>query len=76
MALHGTVAAGLAFRLGTGYQLRLEGRDVITLLDQVTGPADPSSGTLVPPRSGHVFHNFAFTVALDVILEQSHRRRY
>jgi hypothetical protein len=76
MALHGTVAAGLAFRFGTGYQLRLEGRDVITLLDQVTGRADPSSGTLMPLRSERFFHNFALTVALDVILEQSHRRRY
>ena len=76
MALHGTLAAGLAFRVGTGYQLRLEGRDVITFLDQVTGRGDPSSGTLVLPHSGRLFHNFALTAALDVILEQSHRRRY
>lgn len=76
MALHGTLAAGLAFRLGTGYQLRLEGRDVITLLDQVTGRADPTSGTLALPHSGRFYHNFALTAALDVILEQSHRRRY
>jgi hypothetical protein len=76
LALHGTVGAGLVFRLGTGYQLRLEGRDVIALLDQVTGRADPSSGTLVPPRTGSFFHNFALTVALDVILEPSRRRRY
>ena len=76
MALHGTLAAGLAFRLGTGYQLRLEGRDVITRLDRVTGRADPSSGTLALPHSGGFFHNFALTAALDVILEQSHRRRY
>ena len=76
VAVQGTVGAGLAFTLGTGYQLRLEGRDVIALLDVVTGRADPSSGTLAPPRSERFFHNFALTVALDVILEHSHRRRY
>jgi hypothetical protein len=76
VAFQGTVGAGLAFRLGTGYQLRLEGRDVIALLDRVTGRADPSSGTLAPPRSGRFFHNFALTVTLDVILEHSRRRRY
>lgn len=76
VAVHGTVAAGVVFTMGTGYQLRLEGRDIIARLDQVTGRADPSSGTLVPPSSGRLFHNFALTVALDVILEHSRRRRY
>ena len=76
VALQGTVGAGLAFKLGTGYQLRLEGRDVMAMLEVVTGRADPSSGTLSPPRSERFFHNFALTVALDVILAHSHRRRY
>ena len=76
VGLHGTLAAGLVFTMGTGYQVRLEGRDVMAVLDQVTGRADPSSGTLVPPRSGRLVHNFALIVALDVILEHSRRRRY
>jgi hypothetical protein len=76
VALHATAAVGLAFALGTGYQLRFEGRDVIAQLDQVSGRADPSSGTLALPHSGRFFHNFALTIALDVILQQSRRRRY
>jgi hypothetical protein len=73
---HFTLGAGAAFPLGPSYQLRVEGRDVITRLDRVTGPADPSGGTLYPPHGGKVRHNFVFAVAFDVILEKRRGRRY
>ncbi len=77
--VHVTVGAGVAFSLGTGYQLRFEGRDVMARLDRVTGPAtgtDPATGSLTPPHGGHFFHNLAFVVALDVIFEKRRGRRY
>ena len=77
--VHVTVGAGLALAAGTGYQLRIEGRDVIARLDRVTGLADPNNsatGSLVPPHRARLFHNLVFTVALDVIFEKRRGRRY
>ena len=73
---HFSFAVGLALSLGPASQLRLEGRDVVTSLDRVTGLADPSRGTLYPPHAGRSLHNFAFIVAFDVILEKRRGRRY
>ncbi len=77
-AVHLALGAGVAVTMGTAYQLRFEGRDVLALLDRVTGPANPSSasGALMPPRRGRVFHNFIFVMALDVVFEKRHGRRY
>jgi hypothetical protein len=77
--MHVTLGAGVAFSLGPGYQLRLEGRDVIAEIDGVTGlanPHDPTTSSLSPPHGGHFYHNFAFTVALDVVFEKRRGRRY
>jgi len=77
--VHVAVGAGLALAAGTGYQLRIEGRDVIARLDRVTGLADPNNpatGSLVPPHRARLFHNLVFTVALDVIFEKRRGRRY
>ncbi|HUL04680.1 MAG TPA: hypothetical protein VLV16_15765 [Gemmatimonadales bacterium] len=73
---HVTAALGLAFSLGPGYQFRLEGRDIMMRLDAVTGPGDPSTGTLVLPHSAQFYHVFALTATLDVILERARKRRY
>ncbi len=78
-AAHVTVGAGLAFALGTGYQLRLEARDVVTELDRVTGlanPDNPATGSLAPPHGERWYHNLAFVVVLDVIFEKRRGRRY
>jgi hypothetical protein len=78
-ALHLTVGAGVAFSLGTGYQLRFEGRDVIARMDAVTGLANPndlSTSSLSPPHAERFYHNFAFTVAVDVVFEKRRGRRY
>ena len=77
--VHVSVGAGLALAEGKGYQLRVEGRDVIARVDRVTGLADPSNpatGALAPPHGGRFFHNLVFTVALDVIFEKRRGRRY
>lgn len=71
-----TAAAGVAMPLGQGYQLRLEARDTYTRLDRVGGLANPSSGTLTPPRGDRFVHVLIFAVGLDVVLEQKRGRRY
>jgi hypothetical protein len=77
-SLHFTVGAGVAVSMGTGYQLWLEGRDVMAQLDQVTGLADPSgsAGVLIPPHGSRLLHNFVFVMGLDVVFEKQRRRRY
>lgn len=71
-----TAAVGMTLALGPGYQFRLEGRDHFTRLDRVTGPADPTTGTLMPPHGGAFFHNFVFVAGLDIVLERKRGRRY
>ena len=77
-ALHLTVGAGVSVTMGTGYQIWFEGRDVMAQLERVTGLADPtgSTGTLVPPHSSRLLHNFVFAIGLDVVFEKQRRRRY
>ena len=77
--MHVALGAGVAVGVGPGYRVRFEGRDVMARLDQVTGPADPSSptsGSLTPPHAARFTHNLMFIVALDVIFEQRRGRRY
>ena len=73
-----TFGVGVAVATGRGYQLWLEGRDVIAMLDHVTGPADPTdpSGSLFPPHGSKFFHNFVLAMGLDVIFEQRRGHRY
>lgn len=77
-ALHLTFGAGVAVSMGTGYQLWIEGRDVIAQFNLVGGPADPSgaSGVLVPPYGSRLLHNFVFAMGLDVVFEKQRHRRY
>lgn len=76
--LHVTFGAGVAVSMGTGYQVWLEGRDVMAQIDLVSGPADPSgaSGVLVPPHGSRLLQNFVFLVGLDVVFEKKRHRRY
>lgn len=72
-----TLAAGMTIAASSGYQLRLEARDLIISLPVVTGPA-PSAGAdvLLAPTAMRTRHIFTLTVGLDVVLERRHRRRY
>lgn len=67
-------AAGVMVALGPGYQLRLELRDHILVVDRITAPADPL--TLRAPAENAIEHNFALSVGLDIVLEQRRGRRY
>ena len=74
----GTLAAGLSWAFGPGYQLRLEARDFIVSLpiasDSTTPTtANPDPVARVGSRTKHVL---ILTAGLDVILERRHRRRY
>ena len=73
-----TFGAGVTVATGGGYQLWLEGRDMLAQLRLVAGPADPSgaNGVLVPPSSTRFVHNFALVVGLDVVFEKQRHRRY
>jgi hypothetical protein len=74
--LSAQLAAGIMVPLGPGYQIRLEGRDVYTRLDYVSGLADPTEVPLHPPHAARYNHHLVFAVGLDVVLERKRGRRY
>ena len=74
--LSAQLAAGIMVPLGPGYQIRLEGRDVYTRLDYVSGLADPTDVPLHPPHAARYGHHLVFAVGLDVVLERKRGRRY
>jgi len=74
--LSAQLAAGIMVPLGPGYQIRLEGRDVYTRLDYVSGLADPTEVPLHPPPAARYGHHLVFAVGLDVVLERKRGRRY
>jgi len=67
------MGVGFASSLGTGYQFRLEVRDVVTSLDRLVGPAN-SLG--IGPKASRSYHHFALTLGLGVVLERQRGRRY
>ncbi len=73
LALGAVLGAGFTFSLGPGYQFRIEGLDVVSSLARVARAAD---ATLRPPVQDRVFHHFALTMGLDVVLEHKRGRRY
>ena len=72
-----SLAAGLAFPVGTGYRFRMEARDLITALPVIDQPAligvnaQPVSASHMRVKSIPII-----TFGLDVLLERSHPRRY
>jgi hypothetical protein len=66
-------AAGFTSPLGTGYQFRLEVRDVMTSLERVTGPANDLA---ISPVATSFYHHFALILGFDVVLERKRGRRY
>jgi len=64
---------GATVALGSGYQFRLEVRDVIAGFERVTGAADNLG---VPPTGTRYYHHFALSMGLDVVLEHKRGRRY
>ena len=74
--LSAQLAAGIMVPLGPGYQIRLEGRDLYTRLDYVSGLADPTEVPLHPPHAARYGHHLVFAIGLDVVLERKRGRRY
>jgi hypothetical protein len=74
--LSAQLAAGIMVPLGPGYQIRLEGRDIYTRLDYVSGLADPTEVPLHPPHAARYNHHLVFAIGLDVVLERKRGRRY
>ena len=66
-------AVGFTSAVGTGYQFRLEVRDLMTSLERVTGPANAQA---VAPTASRFYHHIALTIGLDVVLERKRGRRY
>lgn len=66
-------ALGITTPLGSGYQFRLEARDVITSLTRVTGPANDLA---IAPTDSKYYNHWGLVMALDVVLEQKRGRRY
>jgi hypothetical protein len=67
------LAAGFTSPIGTGYQFRLEARDMIASLERITGPANDLA---VAPTATRYYHHFALILGFDVILEKKRGRRY
>ena len=67
------VGAGFTSRLGPGYQLRFEVRDLVTPLERTNGIAGENRE---PPKVTRLFHHVALAIGIDVILEKKRGRRY
>ncbi len=73
LAPSAVLAGGATFPFGSGYQFRLEVRDVISGFERPTGAAD---ALLQPPTDTRFYHHLALTMGLDVVLERKRGRRY
>jgi hypothetical protein len=67
------VAAGLTAAIGTGYQLRLEVRDLIAGETALTGSANALGQA---PTETRVSHHVALLIGFDIVLERKRGRRY
>ena len=67
------LAAGITTPIGTGYQFRLEVRDIVNSMTRVTGPADDFA---IAPTDSKYFHHLVLVMGLDIVLERKRGRRY
>ena len=68
-----SLGAGFTTRLGPGYQMRFELRDLVAPLDRTDGIA---ADNREPPKASRLFHHIALALGIDVILERKRGRRY
>lgn len=66
-------AAGITTPIGTGYQFRLEVRDIVNSLTRVTGPANDFG---IAPTESKYYHHLGLVMGLDIVLERKRGRRY
>ena len=67
------VGAGFTSRLGPGYQVRFEVRDLVMPLERANGIAGDNRE---PPKTTRLYHHVALALGIDVILEKKRGRRY
>jgi hypothetical protein len=67
------LGAGFTTRLGPGYQMRFELRDLVAPLDRTNGIAAENRE---PPKTTRLYHHIALVFGIDVVLERKRGRRY
>jgi hypothetical protein len=72
-SLSAQFGAGATAAFSPGYQLRIEARDAVVALQRVAGPANDLGQS---PRISKLYHHFALTLGLDIVLEKKRGRRY
>lgn len=65
--------AGFTFRVGPGYQFRLEVRDAISTQERIVGPA---TALAIAPTEVAWFNHVGVLLGIDIVLEQKRGRRY
>jgi len=72
-SLSAQFGVGATAAISPGYQLRIEVRDAVMPLQRVAGPANDLGQAL---RTSKLYHHFALTLGLDIVLEKKRGRRY
>jgi hypothetical protein len=72
-SLSAQLGVGATAAISPGYQLRIEVRDAVVPLQRVTGPANDLAQA---PTASKIYHHFALTLGLDIVLEKKRGRRY
>jgi len=72
-SLSAQLGAGATAAISPGYQFRIEVRDAVMPLQRVTGPANDLAQA---PTASRIYHHFALTLGLDIVLEKKRGRRY
>ena len=67
-------AGGLTAFISRSYQVRLEGKDNMVLVEEVAGTVPAPS--FEPPTTTGFRHIFSLTIAIEVVLEKKRGRRY
>lgn len=68
------LAGGLTAFISRSYQVRLEGKDNIVMVEEVAGTVDAPNAE--PPTTMGFRHVFSLTIAVEVVLEKKRGRRY
>jgi hypothetical protein len=68
------LAGGLTAFISKSYQVRLEGKDNIVMVEEVAGTVSVPNAE--PPTTTSMRHVFSLTIAVEVVLEKKRGRRY
>ena len=68
------LAGGLTAFISKSYQVRMEGKDNLVIVEQVAGTVPIPNAE--PPTTTSLRHIFSLTIAVEVVLEKKRGRRY